>query len=185
MYAASIEFTGQFMLPLGEEDYIALMPRVDRTVQVDGISFRGRTYDSPYLAQMRLQKDADGHSIKVSVHYDRHDPSQVWVLSPTDGEWITCGWTDDAGLLRPNERAMLHNARTIGKTIKRFTNEEAHAFVARSRREAGEVEKTLRAEAEVTRKKAAKRSTLADVEPVTDRSHVVDDYLNFDELKLA
>lgn len=185
MYAASIEYTGQFMLPLGEEDYIALMPRVERTVQVDGISFFGRTYDSPYLAPMRLQKDADGHSIKVAVHYDRHDPSQVWVLSATDGEWITCGWTDDAGLLRPNERAMLHNARTLAKATTRFTNDDSHSFVARSRREAGALEKKLKAEAEIARKKASKRAATADIEPVTDRSHVVDDYLNFDELELA
>lgn len=185
MYAASIEYTGHFMLPLGEEDYIALMPRTDRTVQVDGIAFRGRTYDSPYLAPMRLQKDADGHSIKVSVHYDRHDPSQVWVLSPTDGEWITCGWTDDAGLLRPNERAMLHEARKLGKSSKRFTNEESHDFVARSVRDAGAVETALRAEAKTARKAAAKRAARTDIEPVTDRSHVVDDYVNFDELSLV
>ncbi len=185
MYAASIEYTGQFMLPLGEEDFIALMPRTDRTVQVDGILFGGRTYDSPHLAPLRLQKDADGHSIKVPVHYDRLDPSQVWVLSPTDGEWITCGWTDDAGLLRPNERAMLHDARTIGKTSKRFTNDEAHEFVARSRREAGAVEKALRAEAAAAKKKAVKRTTPTDIEPVVDRSHVADDYLHFDELELA
>lgn len=184
MYAASIEYTGQFMLPLGEEDYIALMPRTDRTVQVDGISFRGRTYDSPYLAPMRLQKDADGHSIKVAVHYDRHDPSQVWVLSETDGQWITCGWTDDAGLLRPNERAMLHEARKLGKNTKRFTNEEAHDFVARSRRDASAMEQTLKAE-KAKSKKADKRAGLSDIEPVTDRSHVIDDYLNFDELSLA
>lgn len=184
MYAASLEYTGHFMLPLGEEDYIALMPRTDRTVQVDGIAFRGRVYDSPYLAPMRLQKDADGHSVKVAVHYDRHDPSQVWVLSPQDGQWITCGWTDDTGLLRPNERAMLHDAKKLAKATKRFTNDEAHDFVARTRREASAMEQQLKAE-KAKSKKVVSPAALSDIEPVTDRSHVIDDYLNFDELSLA
>ncbi len=190
MYAACIALTGHFMMPLGEEDYIALMPREKRTIQADGISFRNRTYDSPHLAPMRLQKDADGNGIEHFVHYDRSDPSQVWVRSTEDGQWVTCGWTDDAGLLRPNERLLLAEGRHLAASTKRFTNEAAHELAVQFRVEAA-AEQLKKQEMSKTKAKAKgpdrprPKQGLIDVEPTLDRSKAIAAFMDIDELPFA
>ncbi|MGV2900120.1 Mu transposase C-terminal domain-containing protein [Microbacterium sp. AGC62] len=187
MYAASLEFTGHFTIPLGEEDYIAMMPRVMRTVQADGILIDYRKYNSPHLAPMRLQKDENDNSIEVAVHYDRNDPSQVWVRSSFDGEWITCEWVEDGGLLRPNERQMLTKAKHVAKSTKRFTNEDAHDLALRMRKSAAVSERTRR-EQEVADAKVATRKAQRAQSQLTshrDRRDAISDYLNFDEVPFA
>lgn len=185
MYAASIELTGHFVVPLGEEDYIALMPRTKRTVQSDGIELNGRRYDSPYLAPMRLKKDENGDGHQVFVHFDRGDPSQVWVWSSEDGNWITCEWTADMGLSRPNERKLLAKAAALAKKNKALTNEEAHALTVRLRIDAREAEKKRRAEERETRKtkNQNKLAELSALEPVRPRHERIEDFLNFEELE--
>jgi len=188
MYAASLELTGHFMIPLGEDDYIELMRRTERTVQSDGIELNGRRYDSPYLAPMRLQKDANGDSVKVHVHFDKSDPSQVWVRSSDDGGWITCEWTADAGLARPNERRMLANAAALADKNKSLTNDDAHLVTVRLRQDAQATEKQRRAEereAKKAKKKKAKsgqHADLADIQTIRPRNERLADYLNFEEL---
>lgn len=187
MYAAALEFTGHFMIPLGEEDYIAMMPRVMRTVQADGILIDYRKYNSPHLAPMRLQRDENDNSIEVAVHYDRNDPSQVWVRSSVDGEWITCGWDEEAGLHRPNERQMLAKAKHVAKSTKRFNNEGAHDLALRMRKSAAANERTRREQDSADAKAAARKAQRAQV-PLTsrrDRRNAISDYLDFDEIPFA
>jgi putative transposase len=162
MYAASMELTGHFMMPLGEDDYIALLPREKRTIQSDGIEFRLRKYDSPHLGPMRNLKDGDGKSLLIAVHYDKSDPSRVWVLSPFDGEWITCEWSEDRGLARPNERRMLAEAADIAKKTKKLKSQEAHILAVQIRNECAAAErkrvKEQKAADQAAHRKKAKKS---------------------------
>jgi len=184
MYAAAVGLTGHFAMPLGEEDYIALMPREKRTIQSDGIEFRNRKYDSPHLAPMRGRKDGDGNAIQVAVHYDRSDPSQVWVRSPFDGEWITCEWSEDRGLSRPNERRMLAEASDIAKKTRKLKSHDAHVLAVQIRNECAAAEqKRIKAEKATDRalrsKKAHKkdRPSVEAIAPTPAHTGSANDYL--------
>lgn len=175
MYSAAVELTGHFMMPLGEEDFIALMPREERTVQADGVEFRGRFYDSPYLAPMRLMRDANGDAVKVQVHYDPADLSQVWVLSTEDGDWITCEWTVDAGLSRPNERKMLARAATFLERSSTLNNNDAHVLAVRMRRQAAKDADRRAVEVGSASERTTSEDSLTDIEPArTSRDRLAD-----------
>lgn len=187
MYAASLELHGTFMIPLGEEDYIALMPRVQRTVQVDGVEFRGRKYDSPHLAPMRLQKDSKGKSVPVDVHYDHADHSQVWVRSTDDGAWVICEWSEDSGLARPHEQALLARAKELTRTKKGFSNSRAHDLMVQLRDESMSEERRRKAaekEAEKAKRMQARRDAkrLAEIELAGSNAVAARDFGDYTEL---
>lgn len=122
MYAASLDYTGHFMVALEPEDYLAVMPKESRTVQADGIEFRGRRYDSAHLAPLRDHHGADGRKTKFDVHFDPSDIHQVWVQSPYNQEWVTCSWTEIDGLSRPFEQAYMDTVGRITKYSGGLTN---------------------------------------------------------------
>jgi len=177
MYAATLEHHGHFMLPLGEQDYIALMPYEKRTVQTDGIELYRRKYDSPLLAPMRLQKDDRGGALKVHVHYDPSDITQVWVRSTEDDEWITCGWTEEAGLARPHERKVIAAANRFAKANRSFKNDEAHLLAVEMRNEAAQEQTDIAPPADKKPRAASSRKQkLQAVEPVRERVQTANRY---------
>lgn len=125
MYTASLDYTGHFMVPLVADDFVAMMPKVERTVQTDGIEFRGRQYDSPHLEALRGSRRPDGKKAKFDVHYEPGDIHQVWVRSPLDKQWITCSWTHIDGLSRPFERALLSTVAKVSSSSVNLTDDHA------------------------------------------------------------
>lgn len=124
MFMASVAVAGHFAIPLPEDDFIALMPSERRTVQSDGISFRGRTYDSPHLLPYRRQRDLDGAARQVEMHFDPADKHQVWVRSD-DGTWITCTWTALPGMQRPLDSELMRRAADFTRGTTTFTDDTA------------------------------------------------------------
>lgn len=93
MYGALFPVTGAVPVPLSGDDYIALLPREERTIDSMGVRFDNRRYDAPGLFLLRDLRDADtGKFRKWNVHYDPYDPSAVWVDDPDTKMWIECPW---------------------------------------------------------------------------------------------
>lgn len=84
MYAASFDASAGIPIPLTENDYIALMPRHERTVRADGIHLGNAVYDSPDLNGLRGAKD------KRDVRQDPYDNDRIWARHPETSIWITC-----------------------------------------------------------------------------------------------
>ncbi|SDU25169.1 Mu transposase C-terminal domain-containing protein [Gordonia westfalica] len=84
MYAASFDATAGIPLPFSDRDYIALMPRDERTIRSDGVHLGNEIYDSPELNDLRTR------SGKFEVRHDPYDSERVWVRHPDTSEWITC-----------------------------------------------------------------------------------------------
>ncbi|MCT9819297.1 Mu transposase C-terminal domain-containing protein [Microbacterium sp. W1N] len=162
MYSAAIEFSGHHPVPLLEDDYIALLPFEPRTVQAKGITLGARTYDSPHLGPLRLNKTPEGKAAMRNVHFDPSDYSQVWVRSPLDGEWITCAWTEEAGLSRPHLPALMAAAADLAAVKPGFTNEEADDLLIRFQGEAV-INAATRKRAEIEATRAALKSTATGV----------------------
>lgn len=84
MYSASFDASAGIPIPLSQFDYIALMPRFERTFRSDGIHLGNEIYDSPDLDEVRTRPG------KHEVRQDPYDTERVWVRHPENGEWITC-----------------------------------------------------------------------------------------------
>ena len=104
IYAAMFDVTGFVPVPLGETDYIQLLPDAKRTIQADGIELGGRQYDSARLNSMRLLKNNDGRALKHKVKWDPHNPGAVWVRDLDTREWITCKWMDRDAFIKPHAK---------------------------------------------------------------------------------
>ncbi|MEE1622920.1 Mu transposase C-terminal domain-containing protein [Zafaria sp. J156] len=114
MYMAMFPMTGYVPLPLGPEDYIALLPTQLRTIQMDGIQIDYRRYDAPELHLFRLRNSPDvNRDGKWTVHYNPHDPSAVWIRDPEGGGWIQCNWMNRDAFARPFSASIRRNAREI------------------------------------------------------------------------
>jgi hypothetical protein len=90
-YAALIEAAGYVPVPLGPGDYIELLPAIWRAINAYGIKISHRTYDSPELNPIRLQKSATATRNGLwEIHHDPYDVSRVFARGPAG--WITCTW---------------------------------------------------------------------------------------------
>ncbi|WP_411720272.1 Mu transposase C-terminal domain-containing protein [Mycetocola sp.] len=101
MYGAMFDVTGFVPVPLTADDYIGLLPKVNRTLQADGIEFKRRQYDSSRLNPWRGLKGPSGSSLAWDVSWDPNNPAAVWVKDPDDETWITCRWQDRDAFRKP------------------------------------------------------------------------------------
>ncbi|WP_262002023.1 Mu transposase C-terminal domain-containing protein [Microbacterium sp. Mcb102] len=188
MYAACIDLTGHFVLAFEEEDFIALLPTEERTVQAGGIEFNGRKYDSPHLAPMRNRKRGrDNATPKVVIHYDPSDEYRIWLRSPNDGGWITCHWSKERGMARPLDEAIALEAHRTALDNTSFNDAEADVMMVRFRNQAVTESIDAVAQAALDKKKEEKErkaaNTLAAIlTPDTDSSN---DFANFAALDAA
>jgi len=113
MYMAMFDMTGYVPVPLTEDDYVALLPTVERTIQPDGIQHAYRRYDSVDLHPYRLQRSTDTRSGRWVVHYNPHNPAAVWVRDPETSAWIECAWMNKDAFERPFSAAIRRRAREI------------------------------------------------------------------------
>ncbi|MCM3778803.1 Mu transposase C-terminal domain-containing protein [Microbacterium hydrocarbonoxydans] len=133
MFAASVELQGHFVVPCAEDDFIALMPSVERTIQNDGIELNGRMYDSPHLAAQRGIRNSDGSKKKFAVHFDPADITRAWAR--VDTEWVMCTWVAKDGMSRPLERTLNEIAHRLTTANTGFKNDEADELMVRLRDE--------------------------------------------------
>lgn len=165
-FAASIEMHGHFVMAYEEQDFIALMPSVARTVQSNGVEFNGRRYDSPHLAPMRGRKSREGVTAQVNVHYDPSDLHRVWIRSD-DGEWITCSWNEQEGLSRPLERQYTELAHIMSSRMASYTNDQAVDIVLELRDQLAAEDAENKRAARVA-EKAAKKAAARRPKPVEE-----------------
>lgn len=117
-YMAMFDATGFVPLPLTGDDYIAMMPIVYRTIQLDGIQIHYRRYDSPYLQRYRLSPSyTTGHKRKWAVRIDPNNPAAVWVQDPEDSSWIQCDWMNQDAFGKPFSAEFRRNARDIAASL--------------------------------------------------------------------
>lgn len=109
MYGAMFDVTGFVPVPLTADDYIGLLPKVNRTLQADGIEFKRRQYDSSSLNPWRGLKGPSGNSLSWEVSWDPNNPAAVWVKDPDDETWITCKWQDRDAFRKPFSREIREN----------------------------------------------------------------------------
>ncbi|RYY16307.1 MAG: integrase, partial [Alphaproteobacteria bacterium] len=86
------------------DDYIALLPRVWRTVQRYGINFAGLTYDSPALGPFRNVRSgirSPEACDKWEVRYDPYRVNRVYLRNHEAGCWVEVAWTLEAQTLAP------------------------------------------------------------------------------------
>lgn len=133
MFAASVELQGHFVVPCAEDDFIALMPSLERTIQNDGIELNGRMYDSPELAGMRGLRNPNGSKRKFAVHFDPADITRAWARTET--HWVMCTWVAKDGMSRPLERTMNEIAHRLTAANPGFKNDEADELMMRLRDE--------------------------------------------------
>ncbi|MBT2496202.1 transposase [Microbacterium sp. ISL-59] len=176
MYAACVELTGHFVLAFQEEDFIALLPRDERTVQSDGIEMNGRMYDSPHLGPLRNRKRSNNSTPKVVVSYDPSDEHRIWLRSSGDAGWITCYWIEERGRSRPLADAISLEAHRRTLETLTFSDEEADDLMVRFRNEAM-TESTDRVQAAALEQKKKDKETKATetlaavLTPTIDSSH--------------
>ncbi|MEV0466637.1 Mu transposase C-terminal domain-containing protein [Nocardia tengchongensis] len=86
---------------LTRDEWIALQPSVDQSIQQYGINFRYLVYDSPRLTELRMRRaQSTNHAAggKWNVRYDPNNLLQVWVRNdrpgrePHEEQWIECRW---------------------------------------------------------------------------------------------
>jgi len=188
MYAACIDLTGHFVLAFEEEDFIALLPTEERTVQAGGIEFNSRKYDSPHLAPMRNRKRGrDNATPKVVIHYDPSDEYRIWLRSPDDGGWITCHWSKERGMARPLDEAIALEAHRTALDSIAFSDAEADVLMVGFRNQAvtesiDAVTQAAIAKKKEEKEKRAAKTLTAILTPDTDTQ---DDFANFMALDAA
>lgn len=181
MYAACVELTGHFVLAYKEEDFIALLPSDERTVQSDGIEMNGRMYDSPHLAPLRNRRRTDNTTPKVTIQYDPSDEHRIWLRSSDDTGWVTCYWVKERGRSRPLADAIALEAHR--QTLEALTLSDAEADVMmvrfRDRAVTESVDSVKQAALEKKKKDKEKRAneTLGDILTPDIDSH--NDFVNF------
>ena len=164
------------------DDYIALLPRVWRTVQRYGINFAGLTYDSPALGPfrnvrsgIRLPEACD----KWEVRYDPYRMNRVYLRNHEAGCWVEVAWTLEEQTLAPFGIDVLRAAQAAVARRAERPAATASALLA----EINRIQSSLTAENR-TERSARRRGTtqpppaaLPQPEPFAERSylHVVAD----------
>lgn len=125
MFAAAMETTGHFFVPIDPMDYLRVLPSVRRAVRAQGVTFNKRWYDSAHLGPLRGQEDDHGRKVLLNVYYDPSNAERVWVHEPATDEWITCESVDEHGHSRPLESALQAKAHKLHLDHGGFSNREA------------------------------------------------------------
>lgn len=116
MYAAQVAIAGYLPVPLGDDDFLELLPALWRTVNEYGISINRRTYDSSGLNPLRhVPSGITAQGDRWEVHYDPYDVTRIWVREHRAGRWVAANWTHKA---------------MIGQPFAEFTWRQAQAIVA-------------------------------------------------------
>jgi hypothetical protein len=124
MYAAQVAIAGYLPVPLGEDDFLELLPALWRTVNEYGISINRRTYDSSALNPLRrVPSGIAAQGDRWEVHYDPYDVTRIWVRDHRAGKWVAADWTHKA---------------MIGQPFAEFTWRQAQTIVAQRRGDAAD-----------------------------------------------
>jgi putative transposase len=88
MYAALFRAAGGVRVPYGPDDFVNLLPAVERVISDEGVQHANRHYMSSLIVPLR-----DRQSTRPSgdwlIHYDPYDPVAVFMHHPDTGEVIT------------------------------------------------------------------------------------------------
>ncbi|CAM2812078.1 transposase family protein [Streptomyces albus] len=96
MYAACVQAAGYLPIPLGEEDYLRLLPTAWVGVTDQGIRFKNRTYENPstdpdeglnpyrYRASGLRGKKRGGWELR----YNPYTPERVWLRDHQRDRWV-------------------------------------------------------------------------------------------------
>ena len=170
------------------DDYIALLPRVWRTVQRYGINFAGLTYDSPALGPFRNVRSgirSPEACDKWEVRYDPYRMNRVYLRNHEAGCWVEVAWTLEAQTLAPFGIDVLRAAQAAVARRAERPAATAAALLA----EINRIQSNLTAENR-TERSARRRGTtqppptaLRQPEPSAERAHlrVVADAADVDE----
>ena len=125
-FNACADFAGDINLPLGENDFIDLMPSKTRVIGSTGVQYLNRHYDSDQLHPFRGQPSNLPHlNNEWEMKFNPRDVTRVWVRSP-ENEWIECRWTQADSIFQPHYSDIQQN---LAKTEE---NEEAEANARRA-----------------------------------------------------
>jgi transposase InsO family protein len=101
MYRALVEIDGYLPIPMGEKDYVPLLPTAWVGVGPQGIRFRNRTYDNPErdpskglnpFRGVRSPRRRHGKG-GWEMRHNPNDPSRVWLRDPSgENRWVEAVW---------------------------------------------------------------------------------------------
>ena len=86
-YAASFSVAAGLPIPFGTDDYVALLPWVERKIDIEGVRLHNRIYAAPALASFR-RRSSTLPSGKWRVHYNPYSTASVWMRNPETDQWI-------------------------------------------------------------------------------------------------
>ncbi|WP_049566329.1 DDE-type integrase/transposase/recombinase [Streptomyces sp. SBT349] len=101
MYRALVEIDGYLPIPMGETDYVPLLPTAWVGVSAQGIRFRNRTYDNPERDPEKGLNPFRGVRCPLrrrgkggwEMRYNPNDPSRVWLRDPSgENAWVEAVW---------------------------------------------------------------------------------------------
>ncbi|MFJ9968814.1 Mu transposase C-terminal domain-containing protein [Streptomyces avermitilis] len=136
MWAALVAVCGYLPVPLSGEDYIELMPVKRQKINDYGIRIDYRTYDHKVLNPYRGERSpvADG---LWEIHYDPHDPGQIWVRMPDTSRpqgyrWDAVPWIHRTLVTAPfTDFTWQHIRTTVARRGSRVQHEHDLALALR------------------------------------------------------
>ncbi|MEV4441860.1 transposase [Streptomyces sp. NPDC049577] len=136
MWAALVAVCGYVPVPLGREDYIELMPVKRQKINDYGIRIDYRTYDHKVLNLYRGERSSAADGL-WEIHYDPHDPGQVWVRLPArdcpqGDRWEPVSWIHHTLVNAPfTDFTWQHIRRTVARRADRVQHEHDLALALR------------------------------------------------------
>jgi hypothetical protein len=136
MWAALVAVCGYVPVPLGREDYIELMPVKRQKINDYGIRIDYRTYDHKVLNPYRSERSTAADGL-WEIHYDPHDPGQVWVRLPDRDRpqgyrWEPVPWIHHTLVNAPfTDFTWQHIRRTVARRGNRVQHEHDLALALR------------------------------------------------------
>jgi transposase InsO family protein len=140
MYRALVEIDGYLPIPMGEKDYVPLLPTAWVGVSAQGIRFRNRTYDNPERdpenglnpfrgVRCPLRRRGKGG---WEMRYNPNDPSRVWLRDPSgENAWVEAVWVHQGRIGAPWTEYLWDIAKALylerGGSLKDVEAEQAIA----------------------------------------------------------